>query len=150
MKSLFNPAENQEIINRINRLSPESSHEWGTMNVSQMMAHLQVAIKSALGEITVKRKFMSYLMGGIIKKIVLKDEKPFPQNAKTDEQFVIPDQREFEKEKTALIEVVNRFPSLKPGSLDNNMHPFFGPLTSDEWFRLQWKHIDHHLRQFGV
>jgi hypothetical protein len=31
----------------------------------------------------------------------------------------------------------------------STIHPFFGPLTHAGWGRLAWKHLDHHLRQFG-
>jgi hypothetical protein len=29
-------------------------------------------------------------------------------------------------------------------------HFIFGAMTMEQWNALQWKHIDHHLRQFGV
>ncbi len=34
--------------------------------------------------------------------------------------------------------------------LSKDPHPFFGNLNSEEWDTLNWKHLDHHLRQFGV
>lgn len=30
------------------------------------------------------------------------------------------------------------------------VHPAFGPLSPQEWARLGWKHLDHHLVQFGA
>ena len=47
------------------------------------------------------------------------------------------------------MELVRAFHARGPEKLAKE-HPFFGPLTSAEWDRLQWKHLDHHLRQFGA
>jgi hypothetical protein len=77
-------------------------------------------------------------------------EKPFPKNSPTDRTFIITDPRKFEDEKAILIEHIQAFSNGGPHACTRHPNPFFGKLTPDEWARGQYKHIDHHLQQFGV
>jgi hypothetical protein len=150
MKSLFNTEDNQEIINRINSLKNTSQALWGKMNVSQMLSHAQVPLKVAFGEMKLKRGIPGILFGSMIRKKLTRDERPFDRNLPTDKGFIVTDEREFEKEKNDLIETVKRFREMGPEGLSKDPHPFFGKLTSSDWDQIQWKHLDHHLRQFGA
>jgi hypothetical protein len=147
MKSIFNQTDNAELIERINKLTPSTPAVWGKMNVAQMLAHCQVIIQVALGELRLKRNLLGFIFGGIAKKQIL--EKPLKQNLPTFSEAKIVDAKSFDKEKQKLIELVKRF-SAGPGVISKDPHPFFGPLTVDEWDTLQVKHLDHHFRQFGV
>jgi hypothetical protein len=147
MKSIFNATDNAEFIDRIDKLSPSSQALWGKMNVSQMLAHCQVVIQVALGELQLKRNLLGFLFGTMAKKQIL--EKPLKQNLPTFSEAKITDAKNFDKEKQKLIELIKRF-SAGPSVISKDPHPFFGPLTIDEWNTLQVKHLDHHLRQFGV
>lgn len=149
MKSLFNPTENQEILNRINKLTPGSQAQWGKMNVSQMLSHCQVALKVAFGDMKLKQNIIGFLFGGISRKVLTKPE-PFKRNLPTDKNFIVTHSPNFEEEKKKLIELVQRFAQSGPEGLTSEKHPFFGKLTVKEWDILQWKHLDHHLQQFGV
>jgi len=148
MKSIFNPIDNTEFIDRINKLSPASQALWGKMNVGQMLAHCQVPIKVALGDLQLKRGLMGVLFGKIAKKKLL-EEKPFKPNLPTFRDAIIKDDQDFDKEKQGLIDLVKKF-TAGPGVITKIPHPFFGAMTVDEWNALQVKHLDHHLRQFGV
>jgi len=148
MKSIFNPTVNAEFIERINKLTPDSPALWGKMNVSQMLAHCQVAPKVALGELQLKRELIGILFGRIAKKKLVNDQ-PFQHNLPTFKQAKITGEKDFETEKQGLIAMTRRFEA-GPGIVTQKPHPFFGPLTIDEWDTLQVKHLDHHLRQFGV
>ena len=68
----------------------------------------------------------------------------------TDKNFVVTEQRNFEDEKERLISLVQRFTQSGRAGISKETHPFFGKLTVDEWDRLMWNHLDHHLRQFGA
>lgn len=149
MESLFNATENQEFIARIGRLTPETTPQWGKMKVAQMLAHCQVPLRAAVGDVKFKRGLMSKLVGGLVKKRVL-GPTPFKQNLPTDPNFIVRDERQFEPEKERLLELVQRFQQGGPEGLTREAHPFFGKMTAAEWDRLMWKHLDHHLRQFGV
>jgi hypothetical protein len=149
MKSFFNPADNDELITRINKLNPDTKPEWGKMKASQMLAHCQVPLKVAIGESKLKRGLMGLLFGKIAKKQLMKAED-FKRNLPTAPSFVVKDERVFEDEKNNLISLVKKVKDKGVASLTVNPHPFFGKLTENEWDTLQWKHLDHHLRQFGV
>jgi hypothetical protein len=149
MKSLFDPTHNQEIVDRINRLTPASQAQWGKMNVSQMLAHCQPVLRVAYGELKLKRNLLGMLLGGMVKRMLLREE-PFKQNSPTEKTFIITDKRDFEAEKKKLIELVQRFSKQGPDGIRKDPHPFFGKLTTHEWDILQWKHLDHHLRQFAA
>ena len=148
MKSLYISTDNKEVIERINKLSPESKALWGKMTVSQMLAHCTEGFKSAFGDTKPKRSFMGKLFGGIAKKSVLGD-KPFKKGLPTDKSFVIKDDRNFEEEKKVLIGYIIRFEKGED-VLTKDPHPFFGEFTSHEWDVLMMKHLDHHLSQFGA
>jgi len=149
MKSVFNPSVTKEIIDRIESLTPDAQAEWGKMNVAQMLAHAQEPLKVACGELKLKRGFIGILFGSLAKKSLLKKE-PFKKHLPTDPNFIVKDNRNFEEEKDKLISLVNRFAKDGPEGITKDPHPFFGKLTVEEWDTLQWKHLDHHLRQFGV
>lgn len=149
MKSLFNKADNDAIINRINQINNNSKPLWGKMNAAQMLAHCQVPLKVGFGEVKLKRNLIGILFGGLAKRTMV-NEKPFKKNLPTDRTFVITEHPVLETEKQNLAGLVQRFTTFGPAGLSNEPHPFFGKLTNDEWDILSWKHLDHHLRQFGV
>jgi len=150
MKSLFNTTDNKAIIDRINQLSANSKAGWGKMSVDQMLTHLQQPLKVAFGELKLKRSLFGILLGRMILKRITRDDAPFGRNAPTDKNFVIKDRHNVEEEKKKLTALVQKFVQVGPNGITKDPHPFFGTMTSQEWDTLQWKHLDHHLRQFGV
>jgi hypothetical protein len=147
LKNLFDPTVKQEIIDRINRLSSQSEPQWGKMNVAQMLAHLQMPIGSAQGIHKLPRTLFGKIVGRFAKSVFY-GNKPFKRNLPTDPSFVMTStQKDFEKERQALINMIYNF---KEDNIVNKTHPFFGKLTSDQWSAGSWKHLDHHLQQFGV
>lgn len=147
IKNLFDPAVKQDIINRINSLNPQSQRQWGKMNVAQMLAHVQLPIKIAYGTHTPKGSFLLRLIGPLFKS-KLWDNKPYKQGLPTDPTFVMSEnEKDFEKEKSALLELVGRFSET---AIVGEKHPIFGRLTKENWSKATWKHIDHHLKQFGA
>jgi Protein of unknown function (DUF1569) len=147
VKNLFDPAVKQEIITRINNLTPQSQRQWGKMDVAQMLAHLQVPIGVALGTNAVKGNWLLKLVLPLFKK-KLYDETPWKQGLPTDRSFVMTGQiKDFENEKKQLLDHISRFTET---NMVNEKHPVFGKLTKENWSKATWKHIDHHLKQFGV
>jgi hypothetical protein len=149
MNYLFDEKESSNIISRINNLSANSKPLWGKMTVAQMLAHLQAPILVSIGESTLKRNIFGILFGKMAKKVVVGD-KPYKRGLPTAPSFIVKDQRDFNKEKERLIELVKKFSSGGPEGLTKKPHPFFGVMSADEWNKSQWKHLDHHLQQFGV
>jgi hypothetical protein len=146
-KNLFDPAVKQDIIARINKLTSQSQPVWGKMNVAQMLAHLQMPIGVAIGSHKLKRTLFGRIVGPLAKPI-LYNNKPFKRNLPTDKSFIMhTSQKEFETEKQKLLHMLNSFSET---TMVNEPHPFFGKLTKDQWSIGSWKHLDHHLQQFGV
>lgn len=147
VKNLFDPAVKQEIIARINKLTPQSERQWGKMNVSQMLAHLQPAIKIAYGTHQPKGHFFFKLILPFFKS-KLWDNKPYKKGLPTDQTFIMTgSEKDFEKEKAAVLELIDQF---SEPNLNGERHPVFGKMTKENWSKAIWKHIDHHLQQFGA
>lgn len=149
MKDLFDPEAAADIYGRIENLTPEAKALWGKMNVAQMLSHIQVPIEVALGDKKLKRTLIGLLFGRIAKKKLF-DEKPFPQNLPTDASFLRKGDHDFDIEKQRVSSLLNRFVSGGHAGLSHLPHPFFGKMTPTEWGTSMHKHLDHHLRQFGV
>lgn len=136
------------MLSRLERLRPDAARQWGKMTVAQMLAHCQQPLRVATGELPLKRSFIGLLFGRMAKKKLL-SPAPWQPGMPTAPEFKVTDARDFAKEKAALLALVKRFGETGPAGLTKAPHPFFGPLTTDEWQALQWRHLDHHLRQFG-
>jgi hypothetical protein len=149
MKDLFNPHDNQEIIERIDKLHPAAHAQWGKMHVAQMLAHAQAPLRCAFGEVKYKRSLLGIFVGRIALK-KLTSGKPWEHSLPTNPGFVVADEREFEKEKKQLTALVQRFTQSGPSAITKEAHPFFGKMSPQEWSSLQWNHLNHHLTQFGV
>lgn len=149
MYNVFDPAVTNDLISRIEKLQPATPALWGKMNVAQMLSHAQVGIAMALGDVTIKRTLIGYLVGSFAKKQMV-GPKPFSQNLPTHPLFIRKETYDFDTEKGKLILLLQRLTAAGPESLVQEPHPFFGKMSRDEWSILIWKHTDHHLRQFGV
>jgi hypothetical protein len=147
MKSIFDTTNNQEIISRIQKLTPESQAVWGKMSVDQMCKHTNEALIVAFGENKVKVNFVFRLLGRMMKNKVFNSE--FKRNSPTAKEFIFTDKYDFETSRNDLIRNFSRFAEGHQ-SIKITDHPFWGKMTYDDWNKLMWNHVDHHLRQFGV
>ena len=149
MPSLFNKTDNEAVIARIENLTSDSIPIWGKLNVAQMLKHTEIGIKIAFGEVKLKRNLLGILFGKMAKKKLMAEE-PFGKNLPTDKTFMKFDDPQFEEAKSSLINSIRQFADKGETVITKETHPFFGELTTAEWDKLNWKHLDHHLRQFGV
>ena len=149
MKNLFAPSERQLILDRLGKLQPGATRQWGKMDPAQMLAHCALALEVAAGDTPRRQGLLGKILGGFVKKKVL-GEAPFGKNAPTDPAFVVGDSRDFAKERERLVALVSRFGAAGAADADGRVHSFFGRLAGDEWGVLMYKHLDHHLRQFGA
>ena len=147
MKSLFNTAERNEIIQRISQINENSEALWGKMTAAQMIVHCQAPIKIGVGELKLSSNLIFMILGPIIKKKLMKEE-PFEKHLPTHKSFIVKYDPELEAEKQKLIDLVNKLNDKK--ELLASKHPIFGKMNAAQWDMLNWKHLDHHLRQFGV
>lgn len=149
MKNLFDPSAAADIFSRFEKLQSDSKALWGKMNAAQMLAHIQVPTQVALGDRKLKQSLPGLLFGRIAKKKLLSD-KPFPTGLPTDASFLMRGEYDFQTEKQKALALLKRLSVGGEAGLTKNTHPFFGKMTADEWGILTWKHLDHHLRQFGI
>lgn len=149
MKSLFEPTTLQEVKDRFDKLQPSSKRLWGKMEVAQMIAHCSASMEVAVGEKTPPRMFIGKIFGPFLKSM-FSNETPLRQNSPTDKTFLVIDQRNFEKEKARLLELIEKFSTGGESKVTTHPHSFFGRLSPAEWGTGMYKHLDHHLRQFGV
>jgi hypothetical protein len=149
MQSLFNETAYAEILERLDNLSPESQAQWGKMDVAQMLAHCQEPLKVPLGKlILAKPNAVMKLLFSFFKKSLYND-KPWGQGLPTSKEYKIVDERDFQKEKEALKSLIEEFYSER-NKTEWPPHPFCGHFTTEQWGKMQFKHLDHHFRQFGV
>lgn len=150
MKNIFTKEVTNEVIARINNLTSESQPKWGKMSVAQMLAHCAVTYEMVYTDKHPKpNAFTKFILKLFVKKIVV-SEKPYAKNGRTAPQFLISDERVFATEKQRLINFINQTQELGESYFDGKESHSFGKLTSQEWNNSFYKHLDHHLTQFGV
>jgi len=150
MQSLFDPKGNQDILNRIDKLTPIMLSEWGVMTVAQMMEHCQMPLKVVYGTKKLKVNWlMKFCFGRSAKKLFTSD-KNFGKGLPTAKEFKIAYHPDFYEAKEGLKELVTKFSRDGHTGIAVTAHPLFGKMSYQEIDAAQWKHLDHHLRQFGV
>lgn len=149
MKSLFEPAGLQEVVDRLNRITPESTRQWGTMTVDQMLAHCNGALDMGSGAISPKRVFIGRIIGPLF-RANYSNEKPFSPSSPTSQELKVESPRDFQREKDLLRVKISQFAAAGEAGVTKHPHPFFGPLSPREWGIGMYKHLDHHFRQFGA
>jgi len=148
VKSLFEPSCATEIKRRLGVLGPESERQWGAMDVAQMLAHSSAWMEMAAGLNTPPRSLVGRIFGKMAKKSVL-GEGPIRRNMPTEKSLIVQGEKNFDAERQRLLDWVDRFSAGGPEQCTTHPHCFFGHMTPLEWAILGYKHLDHHLRQFG-
>jgi hypothetical protein len=149
MRNLFEPEGVQEITARIDSLQPAAVRQWGKMDVAQMLAHCSAAMDMALGLANPPRLLIGRLIGPLARP-VFTNEKPFGKNGPTDKSLVVADARDFTRERENLKSKIRQFHEGGEAKCTRHPHPFFGQIPPQSWSRGMYKHLDHHLRQFGA
>jgi hypothetical protein len=148
VRSLLESAIRASIVERATRLTPTSTARWGSMDAPRMMRHCVEALRGSLGDVhhesVGKRFFHTWLVKRLVFRVL-----PFPRNAPTVPELRVAQDVELQPEVDCFAELVGRYAAL-PAADRRVEHPLFGPLTQAEWAELEYRHLDHHLRQFGV
>ena len=150
MPNIFDAAVVAEVVNRINRLAPESKPQWGRMTVDQMLAHVNVSYIMVYDNDSPKPNwFMRQVLKLIVKNKVV-GPAPYGRNLPTAPAFRMTGTKDFVAEKAKLIAYLDRVQRDGETTFSGKESASFGPLTAAEWNVLFYKHLDHHLTQFGV
>ncbi len=150
MKNLFDPAAADEIRTRLATLGPRNERQWGKMTAAQAIAHCSAGLEMASGSRLPPPVFPGRIVGPIIKRLVFRDDAPMRRNSPTMKDLVIDEERDLTQERQRLCVLIDRFAAAGPRGCTTHPHSFFGRLTPEEWAILMYKHLDHHLRQFGA
>jgi len=150
MKHLYDPAEAESLKQRLAALRPDSARQWGTMTATQMVEHCARGMEMAVGDLRPPRKLLGRILGPVIRPLALKDDAPMRRNSPTVPELVIADARELDVERERLSASIARFAAAGPAGCTTYPHSFFGRMTPEQWAILMYKHLDHHLRQFGA
>jgi hypothetical protein len=150
MRTLDSTADRDLIVKRISALTAADRRMWGRMSAHQMVCHVCDAYRIALGEKDVSPA-TGFFQRTVMKWVALQLPMKWPKGVKTRpevEQGVggTPPV-EFERDRAELIALLNRFCDASASLAET--HPFFGPMSRQEWLRWGYLHADHHLRQFG-
>lgn len=150
LPNIFTKEVSVDIIERIGHLKVDSQPKWGKMSVAQMLAHCGVTYEMVYEDKHPKpNAFMKFILKLLVKKKVV-NEEPYQQNGQTAPQFIIKDDKNFEFEKNRLINYIKRTQELGEEYFDGKESHSFGELNKNEWNNMFYKHLNHHLTQFGV
>jgi hypothetical protein len=150
MKNIFDKKVTEEVIGRIQKLTPETQPQWGKMSADQMLAHCNVTYEFVYEDKHPKpRGLMKWLIKTFAKNMVV-SEKPYKRNSRTSPEFIMTEAKNFEAEKERLVDYLTRTQELGEDFFDQKESHSFGKLSKKEWSNMFYKHLDHHLTQFGV
>jgi hypothetical protein len=145
---IYDAATNEALLKRINALNPSSQRLWGKMSVAQVLKHLIVPYQDIIDD-KHQHSRMRWL-GKLFFKPIMTNEKPYKKNSPTAKQFIITNEPDFETTRKELTEKMQEVHSRGANYFEGKEHLFIGKLTAKEWSNMLYKHLDHHLRQFGV
>ena len=150
MKTLLEAATVNEVKQRMAHLRPHSERQWGKMNPAQALAHCTAGLELASGDRHPPGMLIGRIIGPMVKSKALQEDEPMRRNSPTVQGLVVADKRDLAIEGDRLSCIIDRFAGAGPKGCTTHPHSFFGRLTPAEWAVLMYKHLDHHLRQFGV
>ncbi len=146
MQTVLDTDYYSSLVARFRKLTPDLERVWGTMTAGQMVCHLGDQLKVTLGEAegTDRSNALSRTLG---KWFVLYVPIPAPKGKIQTVPEMLTSKPTKWSDDTAVVEsLLSRF----AGGAKCYPHPVFGRLSRKQWGVLIAKHIDHHLRQFGV
>lgn len=150
LPNVFSPDVSAQLIERIQQLSPQSAANWGKMNVAQMLAHCNVTYEMVYENKHPKPgALMRFILKAMVKNKVVNEES-YPQNSRTAPQFLIVDERDFEQEQKRLVDFIAKTQALGAAHFEQKESNSFGRLSSEQWNNMFYKHLNHHLAQFGA
>jgi Protein of unknown function (DUF1569) len=153
MRSLANPSDKSAIVLRLKAIRHDSPRQWGRMSSHQMICHLSDGFRVAIGE---KPALFTpnWITQTLVKWIALRAPMKWPQGVQTPPEVnqegdacTLP--MDFDQDLKQLLTLIERF-TAPQRAFQFHPHPMFGPLSEQEWFRWGYRHMDHHLRQFGA
>jgi DinB family protein len=147
VKSLFNPQDHRKLQDRVQRLKTDQKPQWGKMTAVQMVAHLSDSLRMASGELEVAPRKGPFRYSPL-KELVLY-VLPMPKGLPTSPELIARKPGDWSEEVADLRDQLNGLVQRGAEALSPT-HPAFGTFSAKQWGVLIYRHVDHHLRQFGV
>lgn len=151
MRTCFNPYHRAGLVRRLRAIRPDTPPRWGSMTAGQMLAHLQDSFAIMAGKRTVSqptRKPPRFLRSAVGRWLLIDTPLPWPRGkVVAPPEFTATFPADFTTDRERVIAALERF-SESPTAWPD--HPAFGRIPERQWGRLAWKHMDHHLKQFGA
>jgi hypothetical protein len=149
MKLLFKEDVYEDALDRIEKISADTKAKWGSMDAAQMMAHCSEIQEVSNGKALENTPFIARLFKGMIRKMVV-NKTPYKRSTQTHPQYLKLDAEEFDASKVRLLNALAQFKTENSEGPSKHVHPLFGEMTHEEKGWGMYKHLDHHLSQFGV
>jgi hypothetical protein len=151
LPNIFEKSASDAVIARIQKLTAETPAQWGKMNVSQMLAHCSVTYEMMYEDKHPKPNFfVGFILKTFIKGKLVDATTPYKRNSGTAPAFIIKGDKNFDVEQKRLTDFISKTQGLGEQHFDGKASHSFGNLSKEEWNNLMYKHLDHHLTQFGV
>ena len=148
-RNLYDADVYQEVMERIGRLEPTSTPNWGTMTVAQMLSHCAEVQATYNGKDNLTIPWYFYPLRPLVRRTIF-GMQPYPKSGPTLGAYRQTTDKDFESEKAYLLETLNTFVTMDKTKAAELPHPFFGKLSLEDKGWAMYKHLSHHLDQFGV
>ena len=148
MKTVFDPGVRGELTSRIGGLSESDKALWGKMDVGQMVKHCVLWQEWVLNNKPLKRVFIGRLLGRMALRKEMSSEVMRKNNPSSVELIVTDTDIDLDRERLLLEGLVRGYGTYRYPA-GGFIHPFFGKMTMEQIGRFAYKHLDHHLQQFG-
>lgn len=146
IRTLLNDEDRSRVIERLGRVQPNARPAWGSLDAHRMLCHVADQMRVALGDVPTK-PVNTLVTRTLLKFLVVSTSFPVPRGkVQTAPEMLSSQPTSWEADVAACRDLAER---VARGSA-RAVHPTFGPLSPEEWGRLSWKHLDHHLIQFGA
>ncbi|MDR2235858.1 MAG: DUF1569 domain-containing protein [Chryseobacterium sp.] len=150
-KSLHNPDHFNEITERISRLTENTPAQWGRMDVCQMLKHCDLVLQVALKKVELPAINVFFATIGTVTKMEMRAfNNGIPRNMPTFQKLIVNFECDFDESKTNLLNTLNLFREASQRKELPDRHRLFGIMTEKDWGFLEYKHLNHHLKQFNV
>lgn len=147
MKTIWNEPERTSLVSRLRTVREEMKPRWGRMSAAAMLSHLEASLRMALGELPARRARLRLTIFPLKQLVIY--VLPFPKGAPTLPELLVTSGLACD----ITAGHIERLLATLAGFTDEDHwpeHPILGRLSHRALGHLMWKHMDHHLRQFGV
>ena len=147
MGSLLNAKDRESILSRLLRLQANTRPLWGRFTAGAMICHVTTGVGQGLGEVELdppSGPLTHWPLNWLVIHVI-----PFPKNAAAAPDMLKRAPSTFDGDMATLRGMIARYADQDP-KREWPESRVFGRISGRSWGVLQYKHLDHHLRQFGL